>query len=203
MSLFFDAFWPNLAATLLGVMLGIPIALFINRYFVEHQRKFESDQNKQRLSDAIEVLMGACQYNIKVLDSMRECSLVRRVMHNPDLRITTWDAVGGVLASSCPDPELLQMLSHHWLRLHRIQALSDEIFSREVAGSLPAIEDKDVAREFWQVLHDNARDLAAHASEAVEKLDRLSVPMGMPANAKSASFEATCSKCRAGASTPR
>jgi len=187
MSAFFDAFWPNLAATLLGVVFGIPIALFINRRFFEHQRKFESDQAARRLGDAIAVLIGACRYNVKILDSMCEASLIGHVMHSPDLRLTTWDAVGSVLTNSCADPDLLQMLSHHWLRLRRIQSLSDEIFAREVAGALPAIEDKKVTQLFWQILHDNARDLAAHASEAVERLDELLKKTGISANAKVAS----------------
>lgn len=187
MSSFFEAFWPNMAATLFGVVFGIPIALFINRHFFEHQRKFESAQTTRRLGDAIAVLVGACQYNVRVLDAMRECSLSGRVMHNPDLRLTTWDAVGGILANNCPDPELLQMLSHHWARLIRIQALSDEIFAREIAGSLPPIKDNEVALEFWLVLHDNARDLAVHALEAVQKLDELRAQLGIPANAKAGS----------------
>ncbi len=170
---FLDAFWPNLAATVLGVVLGVPIALFLNRYLLQHQRRFESAEMNRRLRGAIDVLVDACQYNIKVLNTMRELSLSGRVMHSPDLRLTTWDSVGTILSSSCSEPGLLQMLSHHWLRLHRIQALSDEIFAREVAKSLPAITDQDVAQEFWQVLHDSALNLSAHASEAVQKLEQL------------------------------
>ncbi len=173
MTPFLDAFWPNLAATVLGVVLGVPIALFLNRHLLERQRRFEAAETNRRLMNAIDVLAGACQYNIKVLDTMRELSLSGQVMHNPDLRLTTWDAVGTILSSSCSEPDLLQMLSHHWLRLRRIQILSDEIFAREVAKSLPAITDQGVAREFWQVLHDSALSLSVHASEAEQKLGQL------------------------------
>ena len=65
------------------------------------------------------------------------------------------------------------MLSHHWLRLQRIQSLSDEIFAREVAKSLPPIEDQEVVLEFWRVLHGNARNLSAHAGEAIGMLEGL------------------------------
>jgi hypothetical protein len=65
------------------------------------------------------------------------------------------------------------LLSHHWLRLRRIQALSDEIFAREVAKSLPPIEDQSVVVEFWKVLHGNARNLSAHAMEAITMLEAL------------------------------
>ncbi len=93
-------------------------------------------------------------------------------MHKPDLRITTWDSVGSILATGTSDAMLLQLLSHHWLRLHRIQALSDEIFAREVAKSLPALNDEALVLEFWKNLYLNARDLAAHAAEAITLLEK-------------------------------
>lgn len=94
-------------------------------------------------------------------------------MHNPDLRLTTWDAVGSILARNSSEPELLQILSHHWLRLRNIQDLNEEIFAREVVKSLPQIKDQEMAREFWQVLHDSALNLSAHAKEAAAKLSTL------------------------------
>ncbi len=173
MSAFFQAFWPNLAATVLGIALGVPIALVLNRRIFEYQRRFETGEQYRRLCDAIDVLVGACEYNIKILDKMRELSLSGRVMHNPDLRLTTWDAVGSILARNSSEPELLQILSHHWLRLRNIQDLNEEIFAREVVKSLPQIKDQEMAREFWQVLHDSALNLSAHAKEAAAKLSTL------------------------------
>ena len=172
MSIFLDAFWPNLAATLIGVVLGVLIALGLNERVLSHQRKLQIADHHRQVMDAFEVLMTACRYNIGVLDTMREEAESGRVMHSPDLRITTWDAVAPVLCTST-SPELLQLLSHHWLRLKRIQALSDEIFAREVAKSLPPIEDQSVMREFWKVLHGNALNLSVHAKQAIAMLEQM------------------------------
>lgn len=175
MSAFFDAFWPNLASTLIGILVGIPIALLINRRLVEHQRKFEMIQKAQQLDDAIEVLIAACHYNIKVLDSIREDSLAGRALHSPDLRLTTWDAVGSILSNNCSSPELLQVLSHHWLRLHRIQALCEDVFTREVSGGFETMEP-ELVKQFWQTLHDNSYLLAEHASVAIKQLKEFRAP---------------------------
>src|SRR5688572_26226817 len=120
---FFEAFWPNLVATLLGVALGVPMALYINRSVLKHQRVLDAAESDRRLCDAIEVLIDACQYNIRVLKEIRELALSGRVMHSPDLRLTTWEAVGPIFSGGCSDPVLLQMLSHHWLRLNRVYKL--------------------------------------------------------------------------------
>lgn len=169
---FLDAFWPNLAATLIGVVLGVPIALLLNRRLLHHQRQLEVADTRRQVHGAIDVLVDACGYNIRVLDSIAKEAEVGRVMHNPDLQTTTWDAVGSILSTSSSDAMLLQMLSHHWLRLHRIQALSDEIFAREVAKSLPALSDEALVLEFWKNLYFNARDLSAHASEVISLLEK-------------------------------
>ncbi|UMR31995.1 hypothetical protein MJ904_07415 [Massilia sp. MB5] len=173
MSAFFDAFWPNLAATLVGIVLGAPIALAINQRMLSKQRRLQADDARAQIKDAIDVLVSACKYNIGVLKVICGEALAGRAMHSPDLRVTTWDAVGQILCASSSNPELLQMLSHHWLRLQRLQVLSDEIFAREVAKSLPPIEDQSIMLEFWRVLHDNSLSLSAHAEEAVKKLEML------------------------------
>lgn len=178
MTAFFEAFWPNLAATVIGIALGVPIALYLNRQFTAHQRRLEEAEIRRHLHSAIDVLIDACEYNIKVLDSIRELSLSGQVMRSPDLRLTTWDAVGDVLSHGC-SPQLMQLLSHHWLRLYRLERLSTEIFAREVARSLPAIDDPELTRSFWQELHDSALNLSAHASLAVKMLSELKTQDGI------------------------
>jgi|GEM_PF-5200998 len=178
MSQFLEAFWPNLAATVIGIVLGVPIALALNELVLRRQRKLQAEDQYRQVRGAIEVLVSACRYNIGVLDTIRAAAAEGKAMHSPDLRLTAWDVVSPVLCTNISDSEILQMLSHHWLRLKRIQALCDEIFAREVAKSLPPIEDKLVAMEFWKILHENTRDLSTHASEAISMLERIKTNIG-------------------------
>lgn len=169
---FLDAFWPNLAATLIGIVIGVPVALLLNERVLHRQRKLQASDALRQVHSAIDILADACRYNIKLLESMAKEAEIGRVMHKPDLRTTTWDAVGSILSTGISDPVLLQLLSHHWLRLQRIQALSDEIFAREVSRSIPALNDEALTLEFWKNLYFNARDLSAHATEAIAMLER-------------------------------
>lgn len=178
MSQFLEAFWPNLAATVIGIVLGVPIALALNELILRRQRRLQTEDQYRQVRGAIEVLVAACRYNIGVLDSIRSAAEEGKAMHSPDLRLTAWDVVSPVICTIISDSEALQMLSHHWLRLKRIQALCDEIFAREVAKSLPPIEDELVVMEFWKILYENTRDLSAHASEAISMLERIKTNIG-------------------------
>lgn len=179
MSAFLDAFWPNLASTIIGIVLGVPIALALNELVIRRQKRLQVADQHRQAKDSIEVLIAACRYNVGVLNAMREEAESGRVMHSPDLRVTTWEVVSPILCATVSDPELLQILSHHWLRLKRIQALSDEIFAREVAKSLPPIEEELVALEFWKVLCENAFNLSRHALEAISMLERTKTKLGI------------------------
>jgi len=136
------------------------------------QRIHDAATKRELRNNAIDVLIGACDYNAKLLDSMKALTLKGEAMRNPDLRITTWDAVGPVFAPVCSDPHLLQILSHHWLRLHRIERLSEDIFMRD-AGILPAFSNEKLMLKHWGVLHESAQELAAHAREMIERLEKL------------------------------
>lgn len=169
---FFQAFWPNFCATVLGVILGLPVAVYVNRNLTIGQRAHEAREQRRRRDDAIDVLVRSCEYNVRVLDNMKSLALQGRVMRNADLQVTTWDAVGAVLTPLCSEPALLQQISHHWLRLHRLEKLNDEIFAREV-GAIPPLADELMAVGMWGELHDGALNLSAHALELAGKLRRL------------------------------
>ena len=103
---------------------------------------------------------------------MAKLALEGKVLRNPDLRLTTWDAVGAILTRISSDSDLLQTLSHHWLRLQRLERLNDEIFAREV-GTLPQIEDQEMMLGMWGELYENATNLSKHATELKEQLEAL------------------------------
>ena len=108
---------------------------------------------------------------MKILSRMAELALRCEALRNPDLRTTTWNVVDHLFAPACPDPELLQKLSHHWLRLERLERLNEELFDRTV-GARPAIQDQNVVGGMWGELHTLAFNLHAHATQLIEDLNR-------------------------------
>jgi hypothetical protein len=166
---FLEAFLPNLGATILGVVLGLPVALFINGRLTASQRRQQAASDDILRNLVIDVLSAACTYNIKVLSRMAELALTANVLRNPDLQTTTWDSVGSILAARCPDPVLVHQLAHHWLRLRRLDQLNEDIFKGTI-GILPYVEDAEMRIGMWQELHDSCNTLMLHATEFSERL---------------------------------
>ncbi|MDA8325457.1 MAG: hypothetical protein M0033_04495 [Nitrospiraceae bacterium] len=169
---FWAAFLPNLVATILGVVLGLPVALYVNRRLTERQRALDRAERTKRRDDSASVLIAACEYNMKVLDRVKELALEGKALRNPDLRSTTWDIVNHMFSPLCPDPVLLQKLSHHWLRLQRLEQLNEEMFAQAV-GTRPPLSDQEIVLGMWSELHCLASSLYAHAAELIDDLDKL------------------------------
>lgn len=171
-SAFLEAFLPNLAATVLGVILGLPAALYVNRRLTQHQQALEKAQSAERRNDAIKVLIGALEYNDQLLERVLALAPQCEAHRYLDLRTTTWDAVHHWFIPLCPHPELLQALSHHWLRLHHLQDLNGELFRRAV-GAEPQLEDLKIVAGMWWELGELTLSLRAHSSLLAAALTEL------------------------------
>lgn len=184
---FLRAFLPDLAATVLGVVLGLPAALYVNRRLTQHQEALEKARSTARRNDAIKVLIGALEYNQQLLERVLDLAPKCEAHRYLDLRTTTWDAVHPWFTPLCPHPELLQALSHHWLRLHNLQGLNDELFRRAV-GAEPQLGDLKVVAGMWWELGELALSLRVHSSQLSAALRELAddkPPLALEADPKS------------------
>lgn len=171
MTNFLNAFWPNLAATVIGVALGLPVALYLNRQLTKQMRAHEAAEKKRLLSDAISTLIESCGYNIRVLNNISDLARDGDVMRNPDLRTTTWDTLSGLLVSHLNNPDLLQVASHHWLRLKRLENLNNHAFAMHT-GQVPLPQPPVTLGSYIFELHRSASDLARHASDMSERFQQ-------------------------------
>jgi hypothetical protein len=180
MSPFVQAFLPNLVATILGVVLGLPAALYVNRRLLAFQRDHERAIELRQRDAAIDVLLGAFEYNKKVLERMKELAVEARVMRNVDLQVTAWEVAGPVLSSRCDNPRLLQQLGHHWTRLQRLEVLNAIVFDRTV-GLAPTFADPEMIRGMWTELYDCTCTLEDHAAQLCAQLQSIKADQTAPA----------------------
>lgn len=153
-----------------GVGLGVPVALYLNRIFNNQNRAHEASHEASLLASAMHVLIESCNYNVHVLRMIVALSSDGEIMRGPDLRTTTWDALCGIISNHLTEPELLQLLSHHWIRLKRLEELNAYTFSMQIGQSpLPSSNSLSI-ESFIYELHITANDLANHASDLATKL---------------------------------
>lgn len=53
MSQFLAAFFPNLASTLLGIVLGVPVALYLNNRLMHEQKRYATGERVRRLDEGL------------------------------------------------------------------------------------------------------------------------------------------------------
>jgi len=135
---FFDTFLSNLLATIVGVGLGIPAALWINR-------QIESRTEKVRKEKILKVLLDELKENSVILETWKgkdhDFSKKPSVMEGilplyVSLYTESWDAFsnGGEL-EWINDPVLLNILATSYNRVSAIRYIANKFFDLVYSGS--------------------------------------------------------------------
>ncbi|WP_347291389.1 hypothetical protein [Kluyvera georgiana] len=171
MNEFMLSFSSNLISTLIGAVLGIPIALKINSVILKNNVE-EKEKEKEIIHQNVkEVIMSSCIYNANVLKNIEKMALIGQVMHNPDLRVTTWSAISHMLSNDTLSPYILEVISHHWQRLNKLEKLNKELFDIEI-GALKIDENSDFILEMWGNLIENSSVLGQQAIEIISLISK-------------------------------
>lgn len=147
---FFEAFWPNLASTVLGIFLGVPLALWVNKRMVSYGERLKAGERQQILNTALEMLGSALVANRDRLDILVESLGGNRARFDTELDLATWEAVKPVIADQLRDPLLHGRLAYHFSRLASITKLND-MYLNYAAGIAAALGGSDRTRDALQV----------------------------------------------------
>ena len=169
MSVFLSEFLPGFSATVLGIVLGFPVALYVNYRLTIFQNGQEQAREFRLRADLVGVIERSLSYNEKNLGRIAEHCAEKTAMRNPDLQLTTWEVIGHSFSRLCREPELLQLLSHHWLRLEKLDQMNKEMFDRAV-GVIAEFEDEGMAISIWEEFYILSSSLQAHSKILLERL---------------------------------
>ncbi len=99
---------------MLGLVVGLPLALWTNRWIVTHGERLKSHEEQARLDRALSVLAGALKFN------RTKFVIVSKVLDegNASLDIgvdySAWDASRSEVTPYLGDPELQQRIAYHF-----------------------------------------------------------------------------------------
>ena len=156
---FWQAFVSNAAATLVGVVLGIPIALWISR----HQAKTEEKERKKKILTLLyDELLADRDVLFGWHDSQDQKSEARIL--SAILRYESWKAFsdGGELGW-IRDPGLLNTISEAYFMIRSVSQLSDRYF-----GML-MVDWEQVSSLAMRNVYDNFRMSCSRAIESTDK----------------------------------
>jgi hypothetical protein len=124
MDTFLIAFWPNLAATLVGVALGLPIAMWVNRLALRGVERTAKRNQAQRVDHALHVLISAMQANGESLRKYTTVLAEAKVSWRLGLDVSAWDAIKTDFIAELTDPSLRREVAFHFSQLAIFTALN-------------------------------------------------------------------------------
>jgi hypothetical protein len=137
---FWQAFWPNFASTVLGVLIGIPIALLINRQASKLSDRSRIKLENQQLHDALIIVRRSIKHNRGELNKILNYSSGYSVAKflETDLDITVWDTVHNTIMEYLRYIHPKRKLNAYYSKLSRLDEINRLMFEYH-SGSLSSI----------------------------------------------------------------
>ena len=179
MDAFLDAFWPNVAATLVGVVLGLPVALWVNRLATSRSTADARAAQELRVDHALQVLTSAFESNTTLLRDYSDVLAASKVRWNIGLDLSAWSAIREDLAAELTDPAFRRKVAFHFSQLSLLRRLNDEYlgFAFGTNASMSSAEQtKTSIRSNMQSLCDQLHAEAVELSLACKEARRGLVP---------------------------
>jgi hypothetical protein len=126
MDAFLIAFWPNAAATLVGIVFGLPIALWVNRLALKGAARASLKSQSQRLDHALQILMSAMESNQRILQEYAQVLSESKVRWRLNLDVSAWEAIKTDFIGELTDPSLRRQVAFHFTQLLVLTNLNQE-----------------------------------------------------------------------------
>lgn len=120
-------FFPGLVATLIGVALGIPLGLWVNRQASQFQRRQEEKQATQRKLAVLKALQEEVGHNLALLNQL-EGELKSNQVPFYSLDTDRWGFLGGELAQIVSPETVLTRVSRLYFEFDHMKRKIDALF---------------------------------------------------------------------------
>lgn len=167
MEAFLTAFWPNLAATLVGVALGLPIAMWVNRLALRGAERTARKSQAQRVDHALKVLISAMQANAVLLREYAELLESGMISWRLRLDVSAWEAIKGDFVAELTDPALRQQVAFHFSQLVVLSAINQEFLGFNFGTNASMSGARDTRTQLCQTLKSMCIDLSAQGESLV------------------------------------
>jgi hypothetical protein len=167
MDAFVTAFWPNAAATIVGVVLGLPVALWINRLALKNTERGAHRAQVQRLDHALQVLISAMESNQSLLAEYANVLSESKVSWRLNLDVSAWDAIKADIVAELTDPDLRRQLAFHFMKLNALRDLNQEYLGFAFGTNASMSGSEKVRESIKTNMKTMCEELQKHAVELV------------------------------------
>ena len=176
---FWSGFWPNVAATLIGVVLGVPIALYLNTLAGRATHARTKEEGAVRLRNALSSLISSIAHNEAKLSSLQASLQQSRAVFDLGVDTAAWEATKSQVIENLENPDLYRRLALHHSNLQNLSRLC-VMYLDMVAGIASAIGGVKGTRDSLRTyLLARSSELLAEAATLKSEL----VPLAQDAKA--------------------
>ncbi len=146
MNWFWSSFWPNLCSTLVGVILGVPTALWLNAQAGRTANARRETENRERLENGLRAIVAALSYNRERVKSCLATLTNNQALFDVGLDAGAWETSRDEITPVLSNPELHRRIALHFVRLATLNRLSS-MYLDMVAGIASALGGVDQTRD--------------------------------------------------------
>ena len=169
MNEFWIDYWPNFVATISGLLIGIPISLWLDRKITSWRERDKREEERQRIIQASEMLFQAFDGNNAQMKSLEDTVRQKMGKENLEIDYTAWDAIKPDVIHYLHNPTLQYGLSRHFSRMEYLVKVSDMYTSYQF-GIESAVITKKNRKRIVKALVEYLLDLIPELIEEANKL---------------------------------
>ena len=128
--------WPNLAATTLGIVIGVPFALWVNRRMLEHERREGVRNDREQLGHAIACILDEVETNAGAFETLASDIEQKKLMFELGINSCSWEANREELIRLLRDADLRTTIAGYYFGVGLAMRLNSTLFDTSVGASL-------------------------------------------------------------------
>jgi hypothetical protein len=155
---FWSNFWPGMASTIVGVVIGVPIALWLAHYGALIQEPARQAEERARLQRGLQSLATAVRHNTERLRHLSETLQKDQVPFDVGLDVSAWEVSKQEITPFLQDADMQRRIAYHFTRtesLRRLAALLLDQYVGVTSVLVNAPQNRQALRNRMQSETDN------------------------------------------------
>lgn len=177
MDAFLLAFWPNFAATVAGVVIGVPIALWLNARGGKAVDQKRMADERLRLRRGLDAVVLSLKHNESLLGELIASVKNKHDVYDTGLNLSAWEACHEQIVPYLKDAELSRRIAYHFERLAGVARLV-AIYLNLGVGVASAVGGSQKTRETLAANIANLANLLITDAESLQVSIKAALSIG-------------------------
>lgn len=144
---FWISFWPSLASTVIGIIIGFPVAVWLNKLALSYTVKKQQESNKIDLHRTLNVLSASIDHNTQKLSHLLQAVGGGHCLIDAGFDTASWQAYNSQLTKLNSNIELNKQLISYHERIINLTAINSKLCENYL-GIESSLSSADKVREY-------------------------------------------------------